>query len=58
VRGSLGLDFNWPRMSEDTLKEAFDGNFELFKDGVSVQDIRQGQLGDCYYLSAMSVMNG
>jgi len=35
----------------------FHGNYEIFKDGVSINDIEQGELGDCYYLSALSVLS-
>jgi calpain-15 len=31
-------------------------NTKVFDDGVSAADIKQGELGDCYLLSAMSVI--
>jgi hypothetical protein len=35
----------------------FQDNYSVFKDGVSLQDVEQGELGDCYYLSALAVLN-
>jgi len=32
--------------------------WELFIEGASCRDICQGQIGDCYLLSAVSVMAG
>jgi len=30
--------------------------YSIFKDGIDANDIQQGQLGDCYYLSALAVL--
>lgn len=49
---SLGRDVKvvWLRAGE------FYKNFQLFSDGVCANDIRQGNLGDCYLLSSLSVL--
>lgn len=31
--------------------------FEVFADGVDVNDVQQGGLGDCYFLCALSVLS-
>ena len=34
----------------------FKGTTTVFSDGVSAGDVKQGMLGDCYLLSAMSII--
>ena len=31
-------------------------NFQVFYDGISSNDIQQGKLGDCYFLSSVSAL--
>jgi hypothetical protein len=48
--GLRGKSVEWKRISD-----MIDG-FELFVDGVEAGDIQQGELGDCWFLGAMSVV--
>jgi len=52
---SIGFDVDddvvWLRADEFNESEP-----QLFSDGISPNDIRQGSLGDCYFLSSLSVL--
>lgn len=49
--------FKWIRASElADLNDAAEGKLEIFKDTVEPGDIVQGALGDCYFLSTLSVL--
>jgi calpain-15 len=48
----------WIRASEvPDLIDRQEGSLEVFKGGVHPDDIKQGSLGDCYFLSPLSVLS-
>lgn len=53
----------WHRYSEkekyhkEVLGDNETGPFTIFKDGVANTDVHQQELGDCYYISALAVLN-
>ena len=47
---------NWTRVKEIETKKDNSLMTKVFDDGVNCCDIKQGTLGDCYLLSAMSVI--
>lgn len=58
AKGELQGNYNYVRAQEIVSTENHQANSEteVFADGVSANDIRQGALGDCYLLSAMSII--
>ena len=47
----------WIRATEcPDLTDAAEGKLEVFKNEVTPSDIKQGSLGDCYFLSCLSVL--
>lgn len=46
----IGKDIRWVRASELRPK------CQVFKDGISVSDIKQGSLGNCYFMSALTAI--
>jgi len=44
------INFEWKRYFETS------GNACVFKDGASYDDIKQGVLGDCYFLACLSML--
>ena len=48
-----GMAVKWYRMSEHKVEGK---KCCLFQDGVDINDIDQGALGDCYFLSAIGVL--
>lgn len=57
AKGELKDSYDYIRANEIKSSNA-SGNAKtlVFADGVSANDIRQGSLGDCYLLSAMSII--
>ena len=50
-------DLEWKRVNEiPDLNESGKGPVEIFYDGINPNDIKQGKLGDCYLLAALSVL--
>jgi calpain-15 len=55
MHGDCGFEWNslgWAR--PDTIYGK--GNYQIFNDGISWNDIKQGSLGDCYYLSVLAAL--
>ena len=50
-------DLEWRRVSEiEELNNPDNGPLEVFSKGIEPNDIKQGKLGDCYLLAALSVL--
>ena len=48
--------FGWERVKDLDNDESQETTIKVFDDGTNACDIRQGELGDCYMLSALSVI--
>ena len=48
--------FGWERVKDLDNDESKPKQIMIFDDGAGACDIKQGGLGDCYYLSALSVI--
>jgi hypothetical protein len=55
---AAGTDAEFPRgLHYDSIsKMSGEGELQVFTGGINAVDVRQGSLGDCYLLSAMSVI--
>jgi hypothetical protein len=53
-------NYHWKRVKEikasNQTRNAAVGKMAVIADGVNADDIKQGEIGDCYLLSAMSVI--
>jgi calpain-15 len=48
--------FTWIRATEIEELNDSDGKLQVFANSVDPSDIKQGDLGDCYFLSTLSVL--
>jgi hypothetical protein len=55
-RGLLWTEIEWKRPDEIKLHSEWENVPQVYVDGCSVDDIQQGTLGDCYFLSCLSVL--
>jgi len=53
----LWKSFNWIRATEIEELNDDEGKLQVFFNEVSPSDIKQGLLGDCYFLSVLSVLS-
>lgn len=38
-------------------KDVFDGKYYLYKDDISIEDVKQGQIGNCYLISVLASLS-
>ena len=55
-RGLLWTEIEWKRPDEIKLHSEWENVPQVYIDGCSADDIQQGHLGDCYFLSCLSVL--
>ena len=53
----LWRSFEWVRATEVPSLNDDEGKLQVFFNEVSPSDIKQGYLGDCYFLSVLSVLS-
>lgn len=49
-------NYEWTRASKVPCLTDDEGDLNVFQDDVTPSDIKQGALGDCYFLSSLSVI--
>ena len=49
--------YSWIRATDIPLLKQKYGKLHLFYEGVEPNDIKQGELGNCYFLSTLSVLS-
>ena len=56
LSGDYGPQNNWSEITWEKISQKMGGNEKIFRGKIEPGDIKQGYLGDCYFLAGLAAL--